>query len=99
VPLTRGYLVRDLARELGYPAIVVAAAGLGTINHTLLTLEALRAVGLHPRAVVLNHWPRTPGRIERSNRETIAALGAVEVRTLATIDLADPGRWPRLGLA
>jgi dethiobiotin synthetase len=38
VPLTLGYLVRDLARELGLPVVIAAASGLGTINHTLLTI-------------------------------------------------------------
>ena len=46
VPLTPGYLVRDLALDLGLPLVVAARPGLGTINHTLLTLEAARAAGL-----------------------------------------------------
>src|SRR4051812_49509812 len=46
VPLTPTYLVRDLAVDLGYPLVVVASPGLGTINHTLLTIEAARAAGL-----------------------------------------------------
>ncbi len=98
VPLTSGYLVRDLARDLGYPLVVVADAGLGTINHTLLTLEAARAVGLAVRAVVLNRWPATPGEMELSNRETVAALGDVEVLTLGGIELERPGEWPALAL-
>jgi dethiobiotin synthetase len=99
VPLTPGYLVRDLAAELGLPVVVVADPALGTINHTLLTLEAARAVGLEVRAVVLSRWPAEPGDLERSNRETIARLGSVEVLTLPGIDLAEPGGWPSLGLA
>ena len=75
-------------RELGYPLVVVASPGLGTINHTLLTIEAARAAGLEVRAVVLTPWPRAPGELERSNRDTIAALGEVEVLTLAEIDLS-----------
>jgi dethiobiotin synthetase len=98
VPLTSGYLVRDLARDLGYPVIVAAGPGLGTINHTLLTLEAVRAVGLEARKVVLTPWPERPGELERSNRETIAALGAVEVDVLPEVDLADPAGWPRLAI-
>ena len=98
VPLTSGYLVRDLARDLGLPLVVVAPAGLGTINHTLLTLEAARAVGLEPAAVVLNRWPAEPGRLELSNRATIAALGAVEVLTLPAIDLGAPQGWPALAI-
>lgn len=96
VPLSRGYLVRDLATDLGYPLVVVAAPGLGTINHTLLTIEAARAAGLEIAAVVLNPWPEQPSQIERDNRETIAALGGVEVLTLPRLDLADPSAWPQL---
>jgi dethiobiotin synthetase len=85
VPLSEGYLVRDLAVELGLPLLVAARPGLGTINHTLLTIEAARASGLEIRAVVLTPWPSEPGAIERSNRETIARLGAVEVATLEAL--------------
>jgi dethiobiotin synthetase len=99
VPLTPSWLVRDLIAALALPAIVVAPPALGTINHTLLTLEALRAAALEPRAVVLNRWPARPGRLELSNRETIAALGEVEVLTLGEVDLSDPAGWPALGLA
>jgi dethiobiotin synthetase len=88
------YLVRDFAIDLGLPLIVAASPGLGTINHTLLTLEAARGAGLDVAAVVLTPWPDDPGPIERSNRETIAALGHVEVETLATLDLAKPASWP-----
>jgi dethiobiotin synthetase len=96
VPLAPDYLVRDLAVELGYPLVVVASPGLGTINHTLLTLEVARAAGLDVTAVVLTPWPQQPSEIERSNRETIAALGEVEVLTLPRLDLAAPATWPAL---
>jgi dethiobiotin synthetase len=82
VPLTPGYLVRDLAVELGLPVVVAAAPGLGTINHTLLTVEAARAAGLEVRAVVMTPWPASPGRLELSNVETVAALSRVEVSGL-----------------
>lgn len=98
VPLTPEYLVRDFARDLDLPVVVAAAAGLGTINHTLLTLEAVRGAGLEVRAVLLTPWPRTPAPLERSNRETIARLGGVEVRTLSPLDLAAPATWPALEL-
>ena len=84
VPITPGYLVRDLALDLGLPLVVAARPGLGTINHSLLTLEAARAAGLGPRAVVLTPWPDEPSAMERSNRDTIAALGGVDVETLPT---------------
>ena len=96
VPLTPGWLVRDLARELDLPVVVAAQPGLGAINHTLLTLESVRAAGLRAVAVVLTPWPTEPSELERSNRETIASLGDVEVMILSLLDLAAPERWPRL---
>jgi dethiobiotin synthetase len=98
VPLTLGYLVRDFARDLALPVAIAAPPGLGTINHTLLTIEAVRSVGLDPIAVVLTPWPAEPSTVESSNREAIARLGAVRVETLPSIDMADPERWPLLEL-
>lgn len=96
VPLTAGYLVRDLARELGYPVTIAAPPGLGTINHTLLTIEAARAVGLAVSRIVLTPWPADAGVMERSNLRTIATLGSVQVDVLAALDLAAPESWPRI---
>ncbi len=98
VPLAPGYLVRDLAVDLALPVVVVAAPGLGTISHTLLTVEAARAAELEVAMVVLTPWPAEPSRIEESNRETIAALAEVRVETLPRLDLADPSSWPPLQL-
>jgi dethiobiotin synthetase len=98
VPLSPSYLVRDLAADLGHPLVLVAGPGLGTINHTLLTLEAARAAGLEVTAVVLTPWPGEPSEIETSNRETIGRLGEVEVLTLPPINLGDPSAWPPLHL-
>jgi dethiobiotin synthetase len=96
VPLTsEGYSVRDLARELALPVIVAARAGLGTISHSLLTLEAARAGGLDVRAVVLTPWPEEPGRLERSNRETIRKLGSIAVHTLPLVAEPEPSELAR----
>jgi dethiobiotin synthetase len=86
VPLTLGYTIRDFAVDLGWPVIVAARPGLGTINHSLLTVEAARAGGLDVRAVVLTPWPADPGVLERSNAEAIARLGRVEVAMLPYVD-------------
>ena len=82
VPLTTGYSVRDLAVDLGLPLVIAARPGLGTISHTLLTIEAARAVGLEVRCVVLTPWPEEPSVMERSNRATIEQLGGVSVHGL-----------------
>ena len=98
VPLTREYLVRDLCVALGYPVVVVASPGLGTINHTLLTLEAVRGAGLEVRAVVMTPWAERPTRMELDNRATVAGLGKVRVEILPELDLSEPARWPPLDL-
>jgi dethiobiotin synthetase len=90
VPLGPDADVRDLARALGLPLVIAARPGLGTINHTLLTLEAARSGGLSVAGVVLTPWPEAPGVVERSNRETIARRGEVEVATLPPVARADP---------
>ena len=79
VPLAPDYSVRDFAVELALPVLVAARPGLGTINHTLLTIEAARAAGLSVAGVAMTPWPAEPSAIERSNRETVARLGGVPV--------------------
>ena len=90
VPLTPGYSVRDYARDLSLPLVIAARPGLGTINHTLLTLEAARAVALSVRGVVFTPWPGAPSTLERSNRATIQRLGRVRVFTLRRLERPDP---------
>jgi dethiobiotin synthetase len=81
-PLSEDFSVRDFAVALGLPVLIASRPGLGTINHTLLTLQAARAADLDVRAVVLTPWPEQPSRLERSNRETIAREGEVDVEGL-----------------
>ncbi len=90
------YLVRDLAVDLGLSLVIAASPGLGTINHTLLTVEAARAAGLTVAALVLTPWPSKPSAIETSNRETLEALAATPVHTLPRLDLNEPASWPEL---
>ncbi len=90
VPLTAEASVRDLAVQLRLPLVVAARPGLGTISHTLLTVEAARAAGLAVAAVVLTPWPAAPSAMEESNRATIARLGRVEVATLALLADGSP---------
>jgi dethiobiotin synthetase len=85
VPFADGYTVRELAAQLALPVLIAARAGLGTVNHTLLTLEAARAGGLDVRAVVLTPWPECPAQLELYNRDAIARLGQVEVATLGHV--------------
>jgi dethiobiotin synthetase len=97
VPLATGYDVRAFARALGLPLVIAARPGLGTINHTLLTLEAARAAGLRVAGVVMTPWPADASPLERSNRETIGRLGEISVATLAPIDRGTPELLARAG--
>jgi len=83
VPLAQRYLVRDLAVALGLPVVIATRPGLGTINHTLLTIEAARTAGLDVAGVVMTPWPERPEPIAVSNRETVAELAGVAVSVLA----------------
>jgi dethiobiotin synthase len=62
-----GSTLADLAVILNAPVLVVAAAGLGTLNHTALTCEVLRARGLTCAGVVIGSWPLHPGLADREN--------------------------------
>lgn len=90
VPLSQGADVRDLAVALGLPVVIAARPGLGTINHTLLTLEAARARGLEVAGVALTPWPERPSAMERSNRETIERIGRIEVAPLGFVRAPEP---------
>jgi dethiobiotin synthetase len=85
VPLSEQYSLCDLAVALALPVAIAARPGLGTINHTLLTLQAARGAGLRVCAVVLTPWPAQPTALERSNLASIERLGAVEVQTLEKV--------------
>lgn len=74
VPMgANGWTVADLAAQLHAHVIVVARAGLGTLNHTALTCEALRARAL-PHAVVIGAWPRSPELAHHSNLNDLPPL-------------------------
>ncbi|MBI2438930.1 MAG: dethiobiotin synthase [Lentisphaerae bacterium] len=80
VPLNERESMLDLMRALALPVVVVARPGLGTINHTLLTLQSLRRARLSILGVVFNATrPGRSGYIESDNISTIARLGAVRV--------------------
>ncbi|GAT09490.1 dethiobiotin synthase [Mycolicibacterium novocastrense] len=77
VEIGAGTTLRDLAAELGAPVLVVVSAGLGTLNHTALTLEALAGKGISCAGLVIGAWPSAPGLAEQGNREALAELAPV----------------------
>lgn len=74
VPLGRGWNAADLARSCGLRVVLVARAGLGTLNHVLLTVEALAHRDLPLAGVVLNGQAEHPGLAEATNPEVLAQL-------------------------
>lgn len=66
----RGTLA-DVANALDAPVLVVVRAGLGTLNHTALTCEALRARGVRCRGIVVGAWPQHPGLATTCNLEDL----------------------------
>ncbi|GIJ35842.1 dethiobiotin synthase [Verrucosispora sp. WMMD703] len=91
-PSGEPWTVADLAVSLGAPAVVVARAGLGTLNHTALTLEALdrRAV---PAGVIIGAWPAEPELVHWANLSDLLPnlLGALP----AGAGAMDPGVFRR----
>ncbi len=85
-PLSDELWVIHLAKMMALPVVVVARAGLGTINHTLLTIAAARSAGLVVAGVVINRYLVEPGRPDiatETNPQQIATLG--QVRILAIV--------------
>jgi dethiobiotin synthetase len=79
-PMDERHTVLDVAVALKIPAIVVARPGGGTINHTLLTVHALRAAGVHVAGVVINRYPTdVAGIAEETNPRAIERWGKVPV--------------------
>ena len=76
-------LVAALPTTVQVKVVVVVAAGLGTLNHTELTVNAIRARGIEPTGLVIGSWPAEPGLAERCNREDLPRV--TDVPLLAVI--------------
>jgi dethiobiotin synthase len=70
-----GHTLADLAAALAAPVVVVCRSGLGTLNHTALTVEALRRRGITLAGVLIGSWPADPTAIERDNRRHLERYG------------------------
>ena len=74
---TEGGTVLDLADQLDAEVVVVTAAGLGTLNHSELTVAALRARGIEPTGLVIGSWPSEPGLAETCNLDDLPLVTGV----------------------
>ncbi|TLY46131.1 MAG: dethiobiotin synthase [Nitrospirae bacterium] len=96
VPVTVDLFVVDLIKRLGLPVLLVARAGLGSINHTLLTLDCLRTHGVPILGLVFNHPARPPADPDESATiPTILRLS--HVRSFGELPYCEglPATWPR----
>ena len=93
----RGRTLADLATALAAPAVVVCRSGLGTLNHTALTVEALARRRIPLTGLVLGAWRAAPSEIEWSNRAALERLqGAVPHRACGALLGAVPEAAGRL---
>lgn len=81
-PFARGCSVADLAAKMGLPLLIVAKRGLGTLNHSLLTLEAARSRGLKVLGVVMSGGAVKGDASARGNPKALEKLGKVRVWVL-----------------
>ena len=80
VPLDGSHTVVDLAVWLKLPTVIVARPNLGTINHTLLTLDVLRAAGVKVVGVVINRYPAESANVaEETNPRMIEQWGKIPI--------------------
>jgi dethiobiotin synthetase len=86
-----GWTLADVARSLDAPVLVVTTAGLGTLNHTALTLEVLAGRGVRLAGVVIGSWPSGPDLAARTN---VADLETVSGRALCGALPDGAPAWP-----
>jgi len=79
VPITSNYMISDLARDMKLPVIIVARAGLGSINHTLLTLDYARRSGIKVIGIIVNKIGRNIQMFEKTNPQIIRDFGRVPI--------------------
>jgi dethiobiotin synthase len=98
VPLAGELTMADLVARLPSDLVIVTRPGLGTLNHTALTLEAARARRLSVAGLVVCGWPAAPGVTERTNLERLAAMAPVLglVPYVPGLDTARPAAAPTL---
>ena len=88
VPLSQELLVADLAGQMDLPLLIVANPGLGTINHTLLTIEAARARGLRVAGIIVNSYVADTASVaEETNPAAIERASGVKVLAIVPRDL------------
>ena len=98
-PISDDFWVIHLAKMLALPLVIVARAGLGTINHTLLTLHAARSAGLEVAGVVINRYRLEPAAAGQLARDEPYTHGNADLAIYTNpAQIAERGRVPVLAL-
>jgi len=95
VPITPGFFVADMAKQMGLPVVIVARAGLGSINHTLLTVDCLRNRGVAIGGLIFNQTTRPTSVPDESDTvQTILRLSGL--RSFGELPSCEglPTAWP-----
>lgn len=79
VPLEGGFLMADFAARLHLPLLLVTHPRLGTINHTLLTTFAARAMDIEQAGYLINQMPQEPDEAERHAPHQLGALASADL--------------------
>ena len=94
VPISRNYWVREFAQELNLPVIVVAHASLGTLNHTLLTVESIRAAQLEVAGIFLNYHDCPDDLATQTNYPILEELAACPVTKIdSETEISETPKW------
>ena len=96
VPITEAYTVLDYLEEKKYPCILVSSAKLGSINHTLMSLELAYHRNIPIKGIVYNHFPKSPDAIEKDSiklfKSYLKKYGFAD--TVVEIPILEEGKYP-----
>jgi len=79
VPVRGGFLIADLVKQLDLPLLIVARTGLGTLNHTLLTVYCARNMGIRVAGIFLNGLPAEPGPADRDAARQLSMTASADL--------------------
>jgi dethiobiotin synthetase len=77
-PIKKDYYVADMIKDLGIPAIIIARAGLGTINHTLMTIEVLKKRKIKIAGIIMNNFDNSEPS-QKTNKQVIEEHSGIPV--------------------
>jgi len=98
VPIHKDYMVSDFSKDLGLPVLLVMGNRLGALNHTLLTVESMRAAGIEPAGIVVNNLVEELDTATITNMNLAEELTGVPVLTDVIQGQEEIEPWPFMDL-